>query len=141
MERCFICRCLIAESRVCRRVLPVASHRGVTTSVYPAVFAATSYAPVTLCPECDTIEAQQVQERLQLGWVARFMLGLIFLSFIFWFIEIYIRLFKNGYWLVGFVLSGTTLWLAYRQWRRWQSRHSHILIEKGGPDEKNVQPS
>src|SRR5262249_14487345 len=105
MERCFICRCLIAESRVCRRVMPVASHRGVTTSVHPALFAATSYAPVTLCLECDALETQRVQERLQLGWFAKFMLSLISLSFIFWFIEIDIRLFKNGYWLVGSFLS------------------------------------
>jgi hypothetical protein len=141
MERCFICRCLIAESRVCRRVMPVASHRGVTTSVHPALFAATSYAPVTLCPECDALETQRVHERLQLGWFAKFMLSLISLSFIFWFIEIDIRLFKNGYWLVGSVLSGTTLWLAYRQWRCWQFRRSHILIERGEPDEKDVQTS
>jgi hypothetical protein len=63
MDHCYICRRPLLDIEVCRRVLPVAQHRGVIVGQYPSFLSSSSYAPVSLCLACDAEQEQQITVR------------------------------------------------------------------------------
>ena len=113
MDQCYICRRPLLDIEVCRRVLPVAQHRGVIVGQYLSFLSSSSYAPVSLCLACDTEQEQQIVLRRgrRWTWARRFFLGLL------------------TYCFVGGIIKGEFLvlsWigLAAIGWYMWHRRHT-----------------
>jgi hypothetical protein len=79
MEICYLCRRPLLEIEICRRVMPVAHHRGVIMSGSPGLLSSTSYAPISLCPACDAVEEQRnaTRKAQKRKWLGRICLGLL----------------------------------------------------------------
>lgn len=127
MEQCYICRRPLLDIEVCRRVLPVAQHRGVMVGHYPSFLSSTSYAPVSLCLACDT--EQERQTALRMGrwwtWARRFFLGLLTYCFVGGII-------KGEYLVLSWIgLAGVSWCIWYRR-RATQAPTTRSDANKGG---------
>src|SRR6185295_12214271 len=123
MDHCFICRRPLLDMEVHRRVLPVAQHRGVMVGQYPSFLSSTSYAPVSLCLDCDAEQEQQIVLRIgrRWTWARRFFLGLLTYCFI-------------GGIIKGEFLVLSWIGLAAIGWYMWHRRHTaQVPTTRSGP--------
>ncbi len=117
MDRCHICRVVIEEQEVRRRVLPVAQTRGVTVSASPGFSSYVHEAPVSLCPTCDAAVTHPSRTRWQL--VKGIILCWLGVGIVGNLLAVGLRSIMAGQVLVpALVVGGLCGWFGARYWQR-----------------------
>jgi hypothetical protein len=111
-ERCYVCRTLISEGALYRRVMPTAQYTGGNLGVASGVFSFTRAEVVSLCAACDAAEALRTVWRPGVG------LKTVAVVFV---VTFCLSAFLNGYWWLGGICTAVVLW---RLRVRWQRRHT-----------------
>ncbi len=112
MERCHVCRKLVAEEEICRRVMPVSQTRGVTFSASPGFSTYVHEAVVSLCPACFAAE-----EAKPLTWSQRALM--VILLWLGWGVctllaSALVRA-VGGLWMLLGIAGGSAIWTMRRR--------------------------